>query len=45
MNSKTPKKTTKAKTAVKVKDLKPKKDAKGGVLIGLLLPAVQKIRG
>jgi hypothetical protein len=26
------------------RDLKPKKDTKGGVLIGLLLPAVQKVR-
>ena len=37
-------KAKKARTAKKaaVKDLKPKKNAKGG--IGLLLPAVQKIR-
>ena len=35
------KKTTATATA---KDLKPKKNAKGGVLIGLLLPAVQKVR-
>jgi len=26
------------------KDLQPKKEPKGGVLIGLMLPAVQKIR-
>jgi hypothetical protein len=37
------KKTTKStKSAATAKDLKPKKDAKGG--IGLLLPAVQKVR-
>lgn len=33
---------TPAKASTKPKDLKPKKEAKGG--IGLLLPAVQKIR-
>ena len=33
---------TPAKVSTKPKDLKPKKEAKGG--IGLLLPAVQKIR-
>lgn len=32
------------KPAATAKDLKPKKNAKGGVLIGLLLPAVQKAR-
>ena len=36
------KKVRTAKKATKVKDLKPKTNAKGG--IGLLLPAVQKIR-
>lgn len=45
MKSKSPNKTTKSKPAVKVRDLEPKKDAKGGVLVALLLPAVQKIRG
>jgi hypothetical protein len=38
MSKKTPAKTI----TPKAKDLKPKKDAKGG--IGLLLPAVQKVR-
>mgnify|MGYP001766704766 CR=1 FL=1 len=42
MKSKTHDKATKVTTAKKPKDLKPKKDAKGG--IGLLLPAVQKVR-
>jgi hypothetical protein len=38
------KKPSKAKTkpAAKVKDLKPKKNPKGG--IGMLLPAIQKVR-
>lgn len=36
------KKARTAKKATAVKDLKPQKNAKGG--IGLLLPAVQKIR-
>ena len=36
------KKARTAKKATAVKDLKPKKNAKGG--LGLLLPAVQKIR-
>ncbi len=27
-----------------VEDLQPNEDVKGGVLIGLLLPAVQKVR-
>jgi hypothetical protein len=31
-------------STAKARDLKPKKIAKGGVLIGLLLPAVQKVR-
>lgn len=35
--------TSKAKPA-KAPDLAPKKSAKGGILIGLLLPAVQKVR-
>lgn len=34
--------STPKSTAPKAKDLKPKKEAKGG--IGLLLPAVQKVR-
>jgi len=42
MKSKTSK-PKKATPKVQVKDLKPKKNPKGG--IGLLLPAVQKIRG
>jgi hypothetical protein len=41
MKAKTPAKSP-AKASAKPKDLKPKKEAKGG--IGLLLPAVQKIR-
>ena len=41
MKAKTPARTP-AKVSAKPKDLKPKKEAKGG--IGLLLPAVQKIR-
>ena len=36
------KKTGAKKSSAKVKDLKPKKNPKGG--IGLLLPAVQKVR-
>ena len=36
------KKPATKKSAVKAKDLKPKKGAKGG--IGLLVPAVQKVR-
>ena len=47
MKTKTPAKSkakSKKKPAVAVKDLKPKKNPKGGVLIGLLLPAVQKVR-
>jgi hypothetical protein len=47
MKTKTPAKSksrSKKKAAVAVKDLKPKKNPKGGVLIGLLLPAVQKVR-
>lgn len=47
MKTKTTSKTTKttqpAAPKAKARDLKAKKDAKGG--IGLLLPAVQKIRG
>lgn len=42
MKSKTPSKTPTAAPKAKAKDLKAKKDAKGG--IGLLLPAVQKVR-
>lgn len=37
-----PKPTAKSKPIAR--DLKPKTDARGGVLIGLLLPAVQKVR-
>lgn len=37
-----PKQAASAKPVAR--DLKPKADAKGGVLIGLLLPAVQKVR-
>lgn len=44
MNPKKPKSKVAAKAKPVAKDLQPKKDAKGGVLIGLLLPAVQKIR-
>jgi hypothetical protein len=36
------KKSSSKKSGAKVKDLKPKKNPKGG--IGLLLPAVQKVR-
>ncbi len=42
MKTKTPAKSP-TKVSTKPKDLKPKKEAKGG--IGMLLPAVQKIRG
>jgi len=38
------KKTGAKKSSAKVKDLKPKKNPKGGILIGLLLPAVQKVK-
>jgi hypothetical protein len=38
------KKSSAKKSSAKVKDLKPKKNPKGGTLIGLLLPAVQKRR-
>jgi hypothetical protein len=38
------KKTSAKKSSAKVKDLKAKKNPKGGILIGLLLPAVQKAR-
>jgi len=41
---KAPAKKPTATATAKVKDLKPKKNAKGGVLIGLLVPAVQKVR-
>ena len=37
------KKSSAKKSSAKVKDLKPKKNPKGG-LQGLLLPAVQKVR-
>jgi hypothetical protein len=36
------KKSSSRKSSAKVKDLKPKKNPKGG--IGLLVPAVQKVR-
>ena len=38
------KKSSAKKSTAKVKDLKPKKNPKGGILTGLLLPAVQKVR-
>jgi hypothetical protein len=38
------KKSSAKKSSAKVKDLKPKKNPKGGILMGLLLPAVQKAR-
>lgn len=41
---KTASKTPAKKSSAKVKDLKPKKNPKGGILIGLLVPAVQKVR-
>ncbi len=34
-----------AKPSPTVKDLPPAADPKGGILMGLLLPAVQKVRG
>jgi hypothetical protein len=37
------KKSPTKKSAAKARDLKPKKNAKGG--LGMLLPAVQKVRG
>jgi hypothetical protein len=42
-STKTTSTTSKTKPA-KAPDLAPKKSAKGGILIGLLLPAVQKVR-
>lgn len=33
-----------AQSPTQPKDLDARKDAKGGILIGLLLPAVQKVR-
>lgn len=44
MNPKKPKSKVATKTKPVVRDLQPKKDARGGILIGLLLPAVQKVR-
>jgi hypothetical protein len=38
------KKSSAKKSSGKVKDLKPKKNPKGGVLMALLVPAVQKNR-
>ncbi len=40
MKTKTSKQPKQSKATVQLKDIKPKKDAKGG----LLLPAVQKVR-
>jgi hypothetical protein len=40
MKSKTSKQPKQSKPAAQLKDIKPKKDAKGG----MLLPAVQKVR-
>ena len=44
MKTKTTKQPNKSKPSAKVKDLQAKKSPKGGILIGLLLPAVQKVR-
>ncbi|HEY7678160.1 MAG TPA: hypothetical protein VIG69_13890 [Candidatus Methylomirabilis sp.] len=35
---------SKKRKGAQIKDLKPKKNPKGGILIGLLVPAVQKVR-
>lgn len=44
MNKLKPKPKPAPKPKPVARDLKPSKDARGGVLIGLLLPAVQKVR-
>ena len=44
MKTKTTKQPNKSKPSAKVKDLQAKKSPKGGILRGLLLPAVQKVR-
>ena len=45
MNQQSPQKpATPAEVETTVQDLQPQEDVKGGVLVGLLLPAVQKVR-
>ena len=45
MNQQSPQKpATPAEVEATVQDLQPQEDVKGGVLVGLLLPAVQKVR-
>ena len=43
-NNMSTKKKPAKKNTTKARDLKPQKNPKGGVLIGMLLPAVQKVR-